>query len=202
MNTSGHTEPSSSDLFIEYMPIEDVENLGYYRPEGYHPMSIGDHLHDRYTVVHKLGFGAYSTTWLARDQKAEKYVAVKVTTAASNSEESKILRLLNCSDIKNTITQRGKSSLSPLLDEFFIQGPNGKHRCFVTTPAMMSLAEAKDASYRRLFQLPVARAIAAQIVLAVALLHSQGIVHAGMYISFPLCFVIGNNIFHQLHAKF
>jgi serine/threonine protein kinase len=44
---------------------------------------------------------------------------------------------------------------------------------------MMSLAEAKYASSVRLFQLPVARAIAAQLVQAVAFLHSQGIVHGG-----------------------
>lgn len=44
---------------------------------------------------------------------------------------------------------------------------------------MMSLAEAKDASYTRLFQLPVAKAIAAQLVQAVAFLHDRGIVHAG-----------------------
>ncbi|GIJ82105.1 hypothetical protein Asppvi_000608 [Aspergillus pseudoviridinutans] len=48
----------------------------------------------------------------------------------------------------------------------------------VTAPGMMSLAEAKDASTARLFQLPVARTIAAQLVQAVAFLHSQGVVHA------------------------
>lgn len=44
---------------------------------------------------------------------------------------------------------------------------------------MTSLGEAKDASSIRLFQLPVARAMAAQLVQAVAFLHSQGIVHGG-----------------------
>jgi hypothetical protein len=37
----------------------------------------------------------------------------------------------------------------------------------------------QDASYIRLIQLPVARAIAAQLILAVAFLHSRGIVHGG-----------------------
>jgi serine/threonine protein kinase len=43
----------------------------------------------------------------------------------------------------------------------------------------MSLAEAREVSDRRLFQPLVAHAIAAQLVQAVAFLHSQGIVHAG-----------------------
>lgn len=51
---------------------------------------------------------------------------------------------------------------------------------------MISLAEAKDASSTRLFQLPVAKAIAAQIVQAVAFLHARGAVHAGTYLCFGL----------------
>ncbi|KAK9638209.1 hypothetical protein HCH54_009072 [Aspergillus fumigatus] len=46
---------------------------------------------------------------------------------------------------------------------------------------MMSLGEAKDASSIRLFQLPVARAMAAQLVQAGAFLHSQGIVHGDLH---------------------
>jgi serine/threonine protein kinase len=46
---------------------------------------------------------------------------------------------------------------------------------------MMSLAEAKDASSIRLFQLPVARAMAAQLVQAVAFLHCLGIVHGDLH---------------------
>src|SRR5690349_2939382 len=53
----------------EYMPIEDVEKLERYRPGGYHPVTIGEQLGGRYSIVHKLGFGGYSTIWLARDQK-------------------------------------------------------------------------------------------------------------------------------------
>jgi len=64
-------------------------------------------------------------------------------------------------------------------DEFSLTGPNGKHQCFVTAPAKMTLAQAQDITPRRLFQLPVARAIIAQLILAVSFLHSQGIVHAG-----------------------
>jgi hypothetical protein len=30
---------------VTYMPIEDVEVIGRYRPGGYHPVTIGDQLH-------------------------------------------------------------------------------------------------------------------------------------------------------------
>ncbi|OGM50347.1 hypothetical protein ABOM_001138 [Aspergillus bombycis] len=46
---------------------------------------------------------------------------------------------------------------------------------------MMSLAEAKDASSIRLFQLPIARGIVAQLVQAVVFLHSEGIAHGDLH---------------------
>ncbi len=45
------------------------EDLDRYRPGGYHPVHLGDVFNDRYTVVRKLGYGRYSTVWLARDIK-------------------------------------------------------------------------------------------------------------------------------------
>jgi len=38
-----------------------------YMPSRYYPVRIGEVLRDRYQIVGKLGFGASSTVWLARD---------------------------------------------------------------------------------------------------------------------------------------
>lgn len=47
---------------------EDEEDLEDYRPGGYHPVHIGDEFKDgRYVIVRKLGWGHFSTVWLARD---------------------------------------------------------------------------------------------------------------------------------------
>ena len=47
-----------------------VENVLEYRPGGYHPLHLKDSLHDgRYLILRKLGYGSYSTTWLARDRR-------------------------------------------------------------------------------------------------------------------------------------
>ena len=46
----------------------DAEPLHRYQPGGYHPLQLGDNLKDgRYKVLHKLGWGGYSTTWAAKD---------------------------------------------------------------------------------------------------------------------------------------
>lgn len=42
-----------------------------YRPGGYHPVHLGDTLsEDRYKILHKLGWGGYSTVWAAQDQRS------------------------------------------------------------------------------------------------------------------------------------
>ncbi|KAH8430494.1 uncharacterized protein LDX57_008156 [Aspergillus melleus] len=141
-------------------------------------LSIGDRLNGRYDVVHKLGFRTYSTTWLAGDTNLEKYVAIKIVIAEADSPERNILDTL----APALSEPNDEGQLIPrVLDTFTLDGPNGNHTCLVTEPGMMSLAEAKDASYTRLFTIPVARAIAAQLIQAVAFLHRQGVVHAGMY---------------------
>ena len=58
-------EPLTPHSF--YFAGPDVEGPDGYRPGGYHPVHLGDVYCQRYRVIHKLGFGVYSTVWLARD---------------------------------------------------------------------------------------------------------------------------------------
>ena len=47
-----------------------AEELSRYCPGGYHPIHLHDALDNgRYEVLHKLGFGAFATVWLARDNQ-------------------------------------------------------------------------------------------------------------------------------------
>jgi hypothetical protein len=45
------------------------ERMQRYRTGGFHPVSLGDTFCEgRYKVYHKLGWGGFSTVWLARDK--------------------------------------------------------------------------------------------------------------------------------------
>lgn len=162
------------------MLIEDVESIERYSFGGYHPIVIGEKLNNgRYQIVHKLGFGGYSTIWLAKDQITGRYVAVKVAISECDSHESQILKQLKAE--KPAVRHPAEAMIPSVFDEFTVKGPNGEHRCMVTEPARASLANVLDPSYPTdIFQLPVSRAIVAQLVQAVAFLHFRGIVHAGM----------------------
>jgi serine/threonine-protein kinase SRPK3 len=47
-------------------PIEE-EKTPNYKPESFYPIRLGQLLDGRYQVATKLGYGANSTVWLARD---------------------------------------------------------------------------------------------------------------------------------------
>jgi len=171
----------SSGLNITYLFQEDSENLELYRQGGYHPLSINDILHcSRYRIVHKLGFGAHSTVWLARDRMRDMYVAIKIEVAGlvKASTERLILEHLNRAKQQQQ-ADLGNRLIPSLLDQFSLQGPNGQHQCFVSEPFRCSLAMSKYASTKQLFPLEAARAIVAQLILGTKFLHCNGVVHGG-----------------------
>ena len=44
----------------------------------YHPCHVGEVLINRYVLIQKLGWGHFSTVWLAKDFKYNNYAAVKI----------------------------------------------------------------------------------------------------------------------------
>ena len=177
---------SSSALAIEQVPEErvsytwhdGVEHLETYQAGGYHPVHLQEvYKDDRYCVVHKLGYGSFSTVWLARDQHKNQYVALKILIAERSqaASESRILRYLQ--DVQQKCGTR--SYVIPLLDEFYIDGPNGRHLCLVNEIARCSIRDSNPSSNKWNFPLVVARAIAAQAVLGLKEIHSSGVVHGG-----------------------
>ena len=80
MESSGNNQPA--EISYHY----SIEQLEQYRPGGFHPITVGGHLCGRYRIVHKLGFGSFSTVWVARDERADRYVAIKIAVAENTGE--------------------------------------------------------------------------------------------------------------------
>lgn len=174
-------EAEQSEPKFVYYRQEEVEYLERYCAGQYHPVKLGDEYSDgRYCVVHKLGFGSYSTVWLAKDRHSNKYVALKIIIAdnSASSNENRILRLLE-QYRKSYSGVHGEEYVPKLLDEFTIDGPNGRHACLVSEPAGCSVAESKEAGLHWRFPLHIARAIAARVIIGLSFIHSAGIVHGG-----------------------
>ena len=54
---------------IEGPDLIQEELSPYQKITDFYPVHLGEVIHDRYQIVCKLGFGARSTVWLARDLK-------------------------------------------------------------------------------------------------------------------------------------
>jgi len=76
-----------SGRFADSDQSED-EGIQDYKIGGYHPIHVGEIMLDRYVVVQKLGWGHFSTVWLARDLRFNTYVALKIQKSAQHYLEA------------------------------------------------------------------------------------------------------------------
>ncbi|KAJ7442398.1 kinase-like protein [Mycena galericulata] len=155
-------------------------------------MKPGDIVGARYEVVRKLGWGEYSTVWQVKPQASEIYAAMKVMKAEVTDlpelHESEYLRRVLTADP----THPGFRHNLHLLDEFRLQGPNGRHLCLVTE----LLGERLD-QYAKRFphgRVPMAmiKMLSRQIINAILYLHEKcDIIHTD---------IKGNNVLFTLPA--
>ncbi|PWY82118.1 hypothetical protein BO70DRAFT_405311 [Aspergillus heteromorphus CBS 117.55] len=176
-NYGSLTRPSSTTAEahrIKYNWIKGVETLEDYRPGGFHPVMIGDILHDRYIIVDKLGHGGYSTGWLARDNHQKQSVALRLSTADSVPGEIKALRALSQPAVSGKTT-------------FEVEGPNGRPACYTI-------------SFSRRFSLEVARALSYSLAQSVAYTHSRDIHLSNILVKHPSSF--DNLSIEQFHDNY
>lgn len=175
----------------------DEENVLDYRPGGYHPVALGDTLKNgRYKIYHKLGYGGFSTVWVARDSKyvvcssllipvgltagrLERWVAVKILVAdmMQKSRELDTLRALS----EHSKRDLGPKHIVRLLDDFLHEGRNGCHQCLVFE-LLGPTVEWYVRHYLREEEALEAEEIldlSTQLLQAVAFLHEAGYVHGG-----------------------
>ncbi|PTB40681.1 hypothetical protein M441DRAFT_193625 [Trichoderma asperellum CBS 433.97] len=159
-----------------------AEQLSNYCPGGYHPIHLGDTLGDgRYRILHKLGFGAFSTVWLALDEENKRHVSVKVVVAEQSHEHNRELKILQTIKQKGDPAHPGHKHVSHLLNSFYQEGPNGRHLCIVLEllgPKISSVAETRP-NYRLDGRL--ARRISSQLLVAVDYIRGCGVAHGDIH---------------------
>ncbi|KAF4551881.1 Protein kinase domain-containing protein 21 [Elsinoe fawcettii] len=165
----------------QYQCDLDEEPVQNYKPGGYHPVQIGDKLNGgRYKVLHKVGWGGFSTVWAAKDLESGDNVALKIVQAAA-SGDTRGLQTLKFMKESNS-NHPGFQRLVKLHEVFQEEGPNGKHNCLVldlTGPSVQDYINRHVDGFRLPGQ--QAKSIAKQALQALSCLHSQGICHGDLH---------------------
>lgn len=163
-----------------YVPVTQAEPMFDYRPGGFHPVAIGDKLHNRYQIVDKLGYGGYSTIWLARDMQRQQYVSIKIGTSRSISIHGELdaIQKLQMSQIQAFVPLLRELEKYPvpdvlptIIDQFTLNGPNGTHACYAAIPMLgdlRNLCEEMSGLPLRNF-----RHVCAKLALCVAHIHAK-----------------------------
>ncbi|CAK9438151.1 uncharacterized protein LODBEIA_P24440 [Lodderomyces beijingensis] len=176
-------EEESEDDDEEPVNPADEEDLKDYVPGGYHPCFIGEEYKDgKYTLVRKLGWGHFSTVWLARDNDKQCHVAVKVVRSAKHYTETavdeiKLLDKVTTSDVNHP----GHQHVIQLLDTFTHKGPNGVHVVMVFEVLGENLLGLIRRYKHRGIPVVFVKQIAKQLLSALDFLHrSCGVIHTDL----------------------
>ncbi|SPQ99904.1 unnamed protein product (mitochondrion) [Plasmodiophora brassicae] len=178
---SGTTHDADSDHDDSQADDDSVsceEGSDGYKPGGYHPVRVGQVYNRRYRIESKLGWGHFSTVWLATDTTVDdahqhRHVALKIQKSAEHYTEAAL-------DEIELLRRAGSASehVVRLLDFFYHVGPNGRHMCMVFELLGENLLSLIKKSGYRGIPLPRVQRMTRDILLALHDLHTDAqIIH-------------------------
>lgn len=177
----GGSQPGQAD---SPLPEQDEEILGSdddeqedpndYCRGGYHHVKIGDLFHGRYHVIRKLGWGHFSTVWLAWDIEEKRFVAMKVVKSAEHYTETALDEIKLLKSVRNTDpSDPNREKVVQLLDDFKISGMNGTHVCMVFEVLGYHLLKWIIKSNYQGLPLPCVKSIIQQVLQGLDYLHTK-----------------------------
>ncbi|XP_045884496.1 SRSF protein kinase 1b isoform X1 [Micropterus dolomieu] len=166
------------------LPEQDEEILGSdddeqedpndYCRGGYHHVKIGDLFNGRYHVIRKLGWGHFSTVWLAWDIQEKRFVAMKVVKSAEHYTETALDEIKLLKSVRNTDpSDPSREKVVQLLDDFKISGMNGTHVCMVFEVLGYHLLKWIIKSNYQGLPLPSVKSIIRQVLQGLDYLHTK-----------------------------
>ncbi|XP_056158178.1 SRSF protein kinase 1b [Lampris incognitus] len=153
---------------------EEQEDPNDYCKGGYHHVKIGDLFNGRYHVIRKLGWGHFSTVWLAWDIQGKRFVAMKVVKSAEHYTETALDEIKLLKSVRNSdLSDPSREKVVQLLDDFKISGMNGTHVCMVFEVLGHHLLKWIIKSNYQGLPLPCVKSIIRQVLQGLDYLHTK-----------------------------
>lgn len=182
---------SDDDYVYENEKVKDMmrheESPEEYVKGGYHPAKKNEYFYRRkYRLIQKLGWGHFSTVWLAKDltvayNDKNKYIALKIVKASPSSSEAardETDILIELAKAEDNAIHSGKDYIIKLLSAFYHTGPNGIHTCMAFELLGENLLKLSERNEKRRLPIVYVKQIAKQLLLALDFLHRKcGIIH-------------------------
>ncbi|KAH7308980.1 serine/threonine protein kinase [Stachybotrys elegans] len=169
---------------VHLLSHKDIEEGSKsYGPGGFHPVYVGDIYNGQYEVLNKLGYGVYSTVWLARNLKATKgdgheFVALKILSAEAYGTSNDIYEREILKHLRNGNKRLiGYAHVCHLLDDFEHRGPNGTHVVLVFEPIGETLRSFGAWFPDSMIPNNLMRRFTIQLLLALDFAHDQKVIH-------------------------
>ncbi|XP_076598060.1 SRSF protein kinase 1a isoform X2 [Chaetodon auriga] len=153
---------------------EEQEDPNDYCKGGYHHVKVGDLYNGKYHVIRKLGWGHFSTVWLAWDIQVKRFVAMKVVKSAEHYTETAVDEIKLLTSVRNSDpNDPNREMVVQLLDDFKISGVNGTHVCMVFEVLGHHLLKWIIKSNYQGLPLPCVKSIVRQVLQGLDYLHTK-----------------------------
>ena len=207
--TGPGSPPAPTPTILSKAVFIEEESLPHYRPQDWYPAKIGETLHGRYRIAVKLGYGSFSTVWLARDLRAYvlstlslsealfcdcsvltlserwwkkcPFVVLKIITSGDGEESTAGTELeISRSIAKAKPTSEGRQYLRTAISSFKVNTPHETHMVLVYEPMRETLADLQLSYPNNRFPVHLLKTYVEMILTGLDDLHSQcKIIHTG-----------------------
>lgn len=182
----------------------EEQTLPFYHRKYYYPVKIGQVFNDRYRIIAKLGYGAYSTVWLAWDERsyptgtvlisapiadlkyrANEYASLKVSVRIdnNNAEPSPVLNEINMLQRLKQFADKDHPGLDftrLARDIFETESPAGRHHCIAYKPQGNSVRTLQEAFPNAMIPKTLVKSLIHRLFISVNWLHATcGVAHTG-----------------------
>uniref|UniRef100_A0A6C0CKJ0 non-specific serine/threonine protein kinase n=1 Tax=viral metagenome TaxID=1070528 RepID=A0A6C0CKJ0_9ZZZZ len=152
-----------------------------YGVNGYMNVNLGELYNNRYKIVKKLGWGVFSTVWAAKDEKRDRWVAIKIFKCDPEFDDVVKTEVEIIKQLMNAAPENANHTIN-LYDIFKHQSNYGRHVCLVYELLGCHLLKISRIFKHRNKTVPLRllRKVIRQCMEAFSYIHSKNIIHTDL----------------------